>query len=132
MNEGQSNKTLNSGSHWHRWDPHIHAPGTLLNNQFKGEDAWEDYLAALESSDPPIRALAVTDYYLTTTYERVIAAKESGRLTAIDLIFPNIELRHDVGTTRGRWVNIHLLVCPEDADHVANAKKLRSVRSDWN
>lgn len=97
MSDAQEQEVLNSGSHWHRWEPHIHAPGTLLNNQFKGENAWEDYLTALESSDPPIRALAVTDYYLTGTYEHVVAAKQAGRLSAIDLIFPNIELRLGVG-----------------------------------
>ena len=123
LSDAQQEKVLNSGSHWHRWEPHIHAPGTLLNNQFKGECAWEDYLTALESSDPPIRALAVTDYYLTGTYEHVVAAKRAGRLSAIDLIFPNIELRLDVGTTKGRWVNVHLLVCPDDADHVAKANR---------
>ena len=25
------------GSRWHRWDPHLHAPGTLLNDQFGGD-----------------------------------------------------------------------------------------------
>lgn len=48
MNEALQIKPLNSGSLWHRWEPHVHAPGTLLNNQFKGENSWEDYLAALE------------------------------------------------------------------------------------
>ena len=24
---------INRGSEWHRWEPHIHAPGTLFNNQ---------------------------------------------------------------------------------------------------
>ena len=38
---------INRGSEWHRWEPHIHAPGTLMNNQFKGPKAWEDYLAAV-------------------------------------------------------------------------------------
>ena len=117
-------KPLNSGSLWHRWEPHIHAPGTLLNNQFKGETPWEDYIQALEQSDPPIRALAVTDYYLTDTYERVVEAKKAGRLEQIDLIFPNIELRLDKGTNKGRWVNIHLLIRPDDDDHVAKANRL--------
>lgn len=114
---------LNRGSQWYRWEPHIHAPGTLLNNQFRGEDAWESYLEALEESNPPIRALAVTDYYLTDTYEHVAAVKKDGRLQQIELIFPNIELRLDVGTTKGRWVNIHLLVCPDDEDHVTKANR---------
>ena len=95
MNETSQFEPLNSGSLWHRWEPHVHAPGTLLNNQFKGENPWEDYLEALEQSDPKIRALDVTDYYITNAYERVIKAKKAGRLDQIDLIFPNIELRLD-------------------------------------
>ena len=33
------------GSAWHRWDPHIHAPGTVLNDQFGGPEPWEQFLA---------------------------------------------------------------------------------------
>ena len=81
---------LSSGSRWHRWDPHIHAPGTILNDQYTGEDAWERYLVALETATPAIRALGVTDYYSTGCYERVREAKSRGRLVGCDLIFPNI------------------------------------------
>ena len=108
----------NRGATWHRWEPHAHAPGTLLNDQFRGEGKWEDYLQRLESSKPTIQALGVTDYYTTDCYRRVCEAKANGRLHNIDVIFPNIELRLDVGTLRGRWVNIHLLVSPEDQDHL--------------
>lgn len=52
---------VNRGSEWRRWDPHIHAPGTVLNNQFKGPDAWSDYLTVLETATPAIEAIAVTD-----------------------------------------------------------------------
>jgi hypothetical protein len=114
----QSDPSLNSGSRWHRWEPHVHAPGTLLNNQFSGEDPWGEYLTTLEASDPPIRAVAVTDYYLTNTYEDVVAEKGKGRLPDVDLIFPNVELRLLVGTMKGRWVNVHLLVDPTDPEHL--------------
>ena len=109
----------NSGSRWLRWEPHIHAPGTVLNDQFKGAASWEDYLAKIEASTPTIRALGVTDYYLLDTYEKVSAAKtDHGRLPNVDLVFPNIELRLGFGTIKGNWVNCHLLVNPEDPDHV--------------
>jgi ABC-type lipoprotein export system ATPase subunit len=114
----------NSGSRWLRWEPHIHAPGTVLNNQFKGATAWQDYLAALEAAAPTIRALGVTDYYSTDTYEQVVKHKASGRLTGCDLIFPNIEMRLALGTVKGRWVNIHLLVSPDDPDHLGELKRL--------
>jgi hypothetical protein len=71
---------FDSGAHWQRWEPHIHAPGTILNDQFRGTDPWEDYLTTLENRTPTIRALGVTDYYSLSTYERVRAEKQNGRL----------------------------------------------------
>lgn len=115
---------LNSGSVWHRWEPHVHAPGTLLNNQFTGQNPWSDYIDMLEASNPPIRAIGITDYYLTDTYEYLLREKTTGRLPKIELIFPNVELRLDVGTIKGRWVNIHLLVNPEDQEHLIQLRRL--------
>lgn len=101
----------NSGSRWLRWEPHIHAPGTVLNDQFKGTESFEQYLARIEAAAPAIRALGVTDYYLLDTYERVREAKHrDGRLADVDLVFPNVELRLAFGTVKGNWVNCHLLV----------------------
>ena len=109
---------LNAGSEWHRWEPHIHAPGTLLNDRFTGEDAWDSYISRLEASDPPIRAVGVTDYYLTEAYDYARRQKAEGRLSRVELLFPNVELRLEVGTMKGRWLNLHLLVSPEDPEHV--------------
>src|ERR1700719_3782839 len=89
---------LNSGSRWHRWEPHIHTPGTVLSDQFKGADSWEAYLKAVETATPPIRAIGITDYYSTDGYERVREAKRQGRFPRCDLIFPNIEIRLGIGT----------------------------------
>lgn len=49
---------LSRGSEWRRWEPHIHAPGTVMNNQYKGPTAWDDYLSALEDVTPTIEAIA--------------------------------------------------------------------------
>src|SRR5260370_28126968 len=116
--------TLNSGSRWHRWEPHAHAHGTLLNDQFKGPDPWERYLHTLETATPSIHALGVTYYYDKEVYERVCEAKRQGRLPNCDLIFPNIEMRLAVGTIKGRWVNVHLLVSPEDPQHLTELKRV--------
>lgn len=105
---------LHRGSEWRRWEPHIHAPGTAMNNQFSGPTAWEDYLAALERASPAIEAIAVTDYYVTDTYQEVLRHKTAGRLPDTQLIFPNVELRLDVATAKGGFVNLHLFVSPED------------------
>jgi hypothetical protein len=107
---------ITRGSEWRRWEPHIHAPGTILNNQFGGADPWGDYLTSLEATVPAIEAIGVTDYYVTDSYEEVLRHKANGRLQGVQLIFPNIELRLDVRAKSG-FVNLHLLVSPEDADH---------------
>ena len=32
---------ISQGSGWHRWEPHIHSPGTVTNNQFMEPTALE-------------------------------------------------------------------------------------------
>jgi hypothetical protein len=114
---------ISRGSEWHRWEPHIHAPGTVLNNQFGTADPWGAYLATLEGQTPKIEAIAVTDYYVTDTYEEFLKHKATGRLPGVLLIFPNIELRLDVAAKSG-FVNIHLLVSPEDPNHLSEVKRI--------
>ncbi len=71
---------LNRGSDWRRWEPHIHAPpGTVMNNQFSGPNAWNDYLTALERAVPVIEAIPVTYYYITDTYEWLLRHKAASR-----------------------------------------------------
>ncbi|WP_373886139.1 TrlF family AAA-like ATPase [Sphingobium sp. CFD-1] len=117
---------LNRGSEWRRWEPHIHAPGTVMNNQFSGPNAWGDYLTALERATPVIEAVAVTDYYVTDTYEEVLRHKAAGRLPNTKLVFPNVELRLDVATAKGGFVNLHLFVSPEDPQHLEELRRLLS------
>ena len=114
---------VNRGSEWRRWEPHIHAPGTVLNNQFGGGDAWTNYLAALEGLTPKVEAIAVTDYYVTDTYEEVLRRHMAGRLPNVQLIFPNIEVRLDVAARSG-FVNLHLLISPEDPNHLVEVRRI--------
>jgi hypothetical protein len=116
---------LERGSQWFRWEPHIHAPGTIFNDQF-GDDSWQTYITALEDVTPTLKAIGVTDYYGISTYERVLAEKQSGRLPQCDLLFPNIEMRLAIGTVKGNFVNVHLLVDSTDADHVDQINTLLS------
>nr|WP_209046925.1 AAA family ATPase [Rhizorhabdus histidinilytica] len=97
-----------------------------MNNQFSGLTAWEDYLTALEQAMPVIQAIAVTDYYVTDTYEEVLRRQGAGRLPNAKLVFPNVELRLDVATAKGGFVNLHLFVSPEDPNHVDELRRLLS------
>lgn len=114
---------MGRGSEWRRWEPHVHAPGTILNNQFGGAGSWEAYFAALEAAVPKIEAVAITDYYVTDTYEEVVRRRLLGQLSSIKLVFPNIEVRLGVAAKTG-FVNLHLLVSPEDADHLQQAQRI--------
>jgi hypothetical protein len=116
---------VNLGSEWRRWEPHIHAPGTVLNNQFAGTGPWESYLQTLEALTPKIEAIGVTDYYVTETYEEVLRFHRRGRLPDVQLIFPNVEMRLDVAARTG-FVNIHLLVSPEDPNHLTELRRILS------
>lgn len=117
---------LNRGSEWRRWEPHIHAPGTVMNDQFSGPNAWDEYLTALEQATPAIEAIAVTDYYVTETYQEVLRHRDAGRLPKARLIFPNVEVRLDVATAKGGFVNLHLFVSPEDPKHIEELQRLLS------
>lgn len=114
---------INRGSEWRRWEPHIHAPGTILNNQFGAGDVWDAYLTKLEKSTPKIEAIAITDYYITETYVEVMKHKSEGRLRDVQLIFPNVELRLEVAA-KTSFVNVHLLVSPEDEDHLEQLSRI--------
>jgi energy-coupling factor transporter ATP-binding protein EcfA2 len=106
------------GSVWHRWDPHIHVPGTALNDQYGGNDPWEVFLKAAEDANPPLRALGITDYFGIQGYMQVREYKAAGRLPNVEFIFPNVELRLSIETSKASAINLHLLFCPDDADHV--------------
>lgn len=111
------------GSLWNRWDPHIHLPGTALNDQYKGTDAMEEFIRLVETSEPRIRALGVTDYFGMEGYGKLVEAKKSGRLADVGLIFPNVELRFSIETKRSSPINFHFLFSPEDPEHVGQIKR---------
>jgi ABC-type lipoprotein export system ATPase subunit len=110
------------GSEWHRWDPHIHAPGTVLNDQFSGD--WHAYLSRIEDSSPTIEALGITDYFSIRTYRTVLEQKLKGRLPNVMLIFPNIEMRLDIKTGKRKPINIHLLFSPDDPNHAEEIERV--------
>ena len=122
------------GSRWLRWDPHLHAPGTLRNNQFGGD--WDAYIRRLEEARPAVSALGITDYFTLRSYKEILLRRRGGALLSVPLVFPNVELRLTIETKERQGINLHLLVCPDDADHVARVEeKLAQLRfryrDDW-
>jgi hypothetical protein len=56
----------------------------------------------------------------------VLRHRSAGRLPQTKLVFPNVELRLDVATAKGGFVNLHLFVSPEDPNHVEELRRLLS------
>lgn len=109
------------GSEWRKWDLHIHAPSSALNNQFEGsteEEKWEKYINKLASLKD-IAVLGITDYFSIEGYKRVFEEKKRGKLDNIDLILPNIELRIiPVTQTAETPINLHIIFSPEIVDRL--------------
>lgn len=84
------------------------------------------YCKALTACSPPIRALGITDYLSIDLYEELAKRKQGGKLPEVDLLFPNVEGRLDVGTGKGKGVNLHLLFCPDDPNHLEEIRRFLS------
>lgn len=108
------------GSRWLRWEPHIHAPGTLRNDGFGGD--WDAYLEAIATAHPAPVALGITDYFTLRGYKEFMSRRPAS-LGSVSLVFPNVEMRLTVETRRGHGANLHLLISPEDPDHVLRVEE---------
>ena len=121
------------GSIWHRWDPHIHIPGTLKNDNYKGENPLDEFVQRINISSPPIKALGITEYYVLDGYEKILPIFNAGKLPNVKLLFPNIELRFAVNAGKGSPINLHLLVSPEDPEHIDKTKRfLRDLKFKYD
>lgn len=125
------------GSEWRIWDLHLHAPGTKLNDQFKGEgDAlWEAYCRRLHESD--VQAFGITDYFSADAYFSARREYERRFPRSQKMLLPNVELRtNDVVNKAHEEVNIHLVFNPFVNDHEKNISyflgSLKTNKTDSN
>src|SRR5258708_31766199 len=115
--EKKSNQPISpQGSQWRRWDLHVHTPASALAAKFKG---WDEYIDALERAGKSVSVLGVTDYCSIEGYKKTLEYREKGRLKHFDLVVPNVEFRIEPETPEGRAINIHLVISPDDLEHVA-------------
>lgn len=115
----------NYGSVWHRWDLHIHTPGTGKNDQYAGaslNEKWDRFYQEIsnyigDATDPlkDICAIGITDYLSIENYQKV--KRDSNLPLAIQAIFPNVEARLSL-TAKDSPVNIHFIFDPNIADEL--------------
>jgi len=109
-----------NGSEWRKWDLHVHTPSSVLNNQFEGttdDEKWDKYLAKLASLEN-ISVLGLTDYFSIEGYKKVKSYKDSGHLSNIDYLLPNVELRILPVTSEDTPINLHIIFSPEIVDEL--------------
>ena len=98
------------GSEWRKWDLHLHAPGTKLNDQFgvNRDDTWDEYCRVLHQSD--VEVFGITDYFSGDVYFKTIEEFKQRYPDSEKVFFCNIELRlSDVVNPADEEVNIHLI-----------------------
>lgn len=126
--------TLNRGSEWHKWDLHVHTPFSIEQN-YGGDQGWDDYIIAIESLPSNIKVLGINDYIFIDGYRKIFHEKfENGRLKNIDLLLPVLELRIDKFGNLGQGdafkrVNFHVIFSPELHPDIIQQQFLNSLTS---
>ena len=96
-------RALNKGSEWRKWDLHVHAPGTRLNDQYKidgktinhskgdPKEIWDKFCQIIHDSD--VDVIGITDYFTFNTYFAFIKEYKERYPEDQKVFFPNLELR---------------------------------------
>ena len=102
------------GSEWRKWDLHLHAPGTRLNDAFTTEaerDIWDEFCRRLHESD--VQVFGVTDYFCATCFFETRKQFLARYPDSPKLLIPNIELRYSYVLNKAQEeVNVHVLFNP--------------------
>lgn len=128
---------VNSGSLWHKWDIHMHTPGTARNNEFNGTLKDSDILEQFKTKiiENKIEGIGVTDYYSIDNYEYLLDLQKKGEFPENVYLIPNIEIRLET-STRGRsneLVNLHILFDPEKlSPNVIREQFLSQLSYEYN
>lgn len=124
------------GATWRIWDLHVHTPKSLVQQYGPDNDeTWERYLQELEGLPSDIKVIGINDYWFLDGYRKVVAAKEAGRLSNLDMIFPVVEMRLDqFGGTDGhlKRVNLHVIFDPELDINVIEAQFLNALSARFS
>lgn len=101
----------NRGSLWRRWDLHLHAPGTKLNNAYgdvENDEVWNRYLDFLEES--PVEVFGITDYFSADTFFELLKRHEERFPNSTKTFFLNLEFRLAESISKdGSHPDIHVI-----------------------
>lgn len=123
------------GSLWRKWDLHVHTPLSLYQ-KYGGDTprAWDRFFKEIEALPPEVKVLGINDYIFIDGYQKVIDARENGRLSNIDLVLPVIELRIDLfgGTDSGfKRINYHVIFSNEISPRVIRSQFIGTMTAQY-
>lgn len=129
---GWSEAEHGRGTAWRIWDLHVHTPASIVQH-YGGdtEETWERFISDLEALPEDISVIGINDYWFLDGYERVLAAKKSGRLQNLEAIFPVIEMRLEhFGGTEGHLsrVNLHVVFDPDLSAEMIKAQFIGALQ----
>ena len=81
---------------------------------------------ARKATAPKIEAIAVTDYYVTDTYEEVLNDKACRSAARREAGLPERRAAARRRAAKAGFVNVHLFVSPEDPEHVEEVQRILS------
>jgi hypothetical protein len=100
------------GAEWRKWDLHVHAPGTKLNDGYGKPPPWDAFCRLVEDSD--VAVVGITDYFSLDSFFEATAAHAGRHPASEKVFFPNLELRlNESVNTANDIVHIHLIFRPD-------------------
>jgi ABC-type cobalamin/Fe3+-siderophores transport system ATPase subunit len=130
-NRYQKSNPFPRGSQWRKWDLHVHAPGTKLNDNYEDSDeGWEEFCQVLADSD--VEAFGITDYFSLGTFFRCRELFYKLHPKSKKMLFPNIELRLNESVNKdAEPVELHI-VMPSNLDEQRGATLLANLATEIN
>jgi hypothetical protein len=130
-NRYQKSNPFPRGSLWRKWDLHVHAPGTKLNDNYENSDeGWKEFCQVLADSE--VEAFGITDYFSLDTFFRCRQLFHELHPESKKMLFPNIELRLNESVNKdAEPVELHI-VMPNNLDEQRGATLLANLVTEIN
>lgn len=128
--------TFPKGSEWHKWDLHVHLPGTKLSDGYTctdGSEPLDKFCDMIEQSD--VAVIGITDYFNVEGFFNFIDKFYTKYPDSSKVFFPNIELRLNESVNPAQEeVNVHILLPPDIKREKATEilSKLKTEITDGN
>ena len=130
-NRYQKSNPFPRGSLWRKWDLHVHAPGTKLNDNYEDSDeGWKEFCQVLADSD--VEAFGITDYFSLGTFFRCRELFHTLHPESKKVLFPNVELRLNESVNKdAEPVELHIVMA-SDLDERRGATLLANLATEIN